>query len=157
MSNLPDKLPSFNDVIVQRLTREIAMDIRPLTDILSMHGVSEEQWEALQSNPIFQERLAKAVDEWQSAANTSDRVKLKSLAFIEEALPEFYARAHDPKEPLTAKVELLKAITKLGGLGGPVDGSIAGERLSVTINLGADQTVKIEKEVPSKVIEGALA
>ena len=33
----------------------------------------------------------------------------------------------------------------------------AGERFSVTINLGADASLKFEKQVTSKVIEGELA
>lgn len=146
---------SFNDNSVLRLAREIAMDMRPLEDVLAAQGISPASWESISKTAKFQDYLLQFANEWNSAINTAERVKLKSLAFIEESLPEFYARAHCPKETLNAKVEVLKTVSRLAGLGGPVEGSISGERLSVTINLGADQQVKIEKTMSfNQTIEG---
>jgi hypothetical protein len=70
------------------------------------------------------------------------------MAFIEEALPEFYARAHDPKEALNSKVEVLKAVTRLAGITerGAGDAAI-GERMVVTINLGQDHKLTIAKDI----------
>lgn len=139
---------SFDDVAMIKLAREIAMDIRPLEEVLATHGLSQDDWDALNHSPIFQSLLSSAVEEWQSATNTPERVKLKSLAFVEEALPEFYARAHDPKEPLAAKTEVLKTIAKFAGVGmSNFDGSVSGERMTVTINLGEDRQLKIEKDI----------
>jgi hypothetical protein len=151
---LPGKGASFNDNDLMRLVREVAMDIRTLDDILKSHNVSREAWEELSSNPQFQTRLFSACEEWNSAGNTADRVKIKSLAFIEEALPEFYSRAHSDTETLSSKVEILKTVAKFAGIGGTVDGAITGERLSVVINLGADQTLRIDKEFNARTIEG---
>ena len=137
-----------------KLAREIAMDIQPVEDILKHHEITGDQWEEIQQNPRFKGYLRGAVEEWQSATNTSERVKLKSMAFVEEALPEFYARAHDPKEPLSAKIEVLKTIAKFAGVGGSVEGALAGEKMIVTINLGADQQLRIERDVTPQVIEG---
>lgn len=145
---------SSNDVIMLKLARELAMDIQPLEKILEIHELSSDQWEEIQRNPRFKSYLRGAMEEWQSATNTAERVKLKSMAFVEEALPEFFARAHDPKEPLAAKTEVLKTIAKFAGVGGTVDGAVAGERLTVTINLGADNQLRIEKDVTPQVIEG---
>lgn len=154
---MDENLPSLSgsDHVTQlKLAREIAMDIRPLEDILSAHGIDHARWETIHSNPRFQALLRSEVESWQSATNTAERVKIKSLAFVEESLPEFFARAHDRREPLNSKVEVLKTVAKFAGVGGSgVDGSVAGEKLMVTINLGADHSLKIEKEVPSKVIE----
>jgi hypothetical protein len=111
------------------------------------------RWDEINKSSAFQSLLRSEVEAWNSATNTAERVKIKSLAFVEEALPEFFARAHDPKEPLNSKVEVLKTVSKFAGVGGSLDGAIAGEKLMVTINLGADQTLKIEKDVTSKVIE----
>ena len=73
---------------------------------------------------------------------------------VEEALPEFYARMHDPKEPLPAKTDVLKTIAKFAGVGGSdFNAAVGGEKLSVTINLGSDHQLRIEKEVTSKVID----
>lgn len=153
MSDNAVLLTGYTHVTHLKLAREIAMDLRPLPDILTMHGVSEADWEAIKQSPVFQKLLQSEVEAWEAATNTAERVKLKSLAFVEEALPEFFGRAHDPKEPLNAKVEVLKTVSKFAGVGGSVDGANIGEKLTVTINLGSDQTLKIEKDVTSKVIE----
>lgn len=146
--------PSFNDVTLLKLAREIAMDIRPVEDILATHGVKDSDWEEICKLPIFQDYLRGAVQEWQSATNTADRVRLKSLAFVEESLPEFFARAHDPKETLAAKTEVLKTVAKFAGVGGNVEGAVSGEKMIVTINLGADRQFRVEKDVTPQVIEG---
>jgi hypothetical protein len=154
MTEITKKEPSFNDVTLLKLAREIAMDMRPVPDILETHDVTSAEWAAISVSPLFQDYLRQCVTEWQSATNTAERVKLKSMAFVEEALPEFFARAHDPEESLNAKVEVLKTVARFAGVGGSVDGSIAGERLSVTINLGADHQLKIEKDITPTFIEG---
>lgn len=154
MTAITQKEPSFNDVTLLKLAREIAMDLKSVDEILETHGVSEVEWQAISTLPIFQNYLRQCVEEWNSAVNTAERVKLKSMAFVEEALPEFYARAHDPNENLNAKVEVLKAVARFAGVGGSVDGTVNGERLSVTINLGADQQLKIEKDITPNIIEG---
>lgn len=154
MTELIEKRAGFHDIMLLKLAREIAMDIRPLEDILETHQITPEKWENIKENPHFQAVLRGAIEDWQAAGNTAERVKLKSLAFVEEALPEFYARAHDPKEPLNAKIEVLKTVSKFAGVGvSQFDASAPGERFSVTINLGADHSLKIEKSLPQQVIE----
>jgi hypothetical protein len=146
MAETTPKIGSFNDLIMLKLARDLAMDMRPLDEILVSHGVSQGEWEQIYALSVFQNYLRQAVSEWNSATNTAERVKLKSLAFVEEALPEFFARAHDPKETLNSKVEVLKTVARFAGVGNSsVDGSLSGERLVVTINLGADHQLKIEK------------
>ena len=81
-------------------------------------------------------------------------MRLKSLAFVEEALPDFYARAHDPTENLQHKIRVLEVVAKFAGVGGNVDTALSGEKFSVTINLGADHQVRIERDVTPQVIEG---
>lgn len=156
MPAITSKEPSFNDVTLLKLAREIAMDMRTTEEILEAHGVTSDQWALIGEMPLFQNYLRQCVEEWHSAVNTQERVKLKSMAFVEEALPEFYARAHDPNESLNAKVEVLKAVARFAGVGGSVDGSVNGERLSVTINLGADHQLKIEKDITPQFIEGDM-
>jgi len=154
MTELTEKRAGFHEVTLLKLAREIAMDIRPVEDILETHAVTLSEWAEIQENTFFKAVLIQEIEAWQGAGNTAERVKLKSLAFVEEALPEFFARAHDPKEPLNSKIEVLKTISKFAGIGGNnFDASLGGEKLSVTINLGSDQTLKIEKPITSKVID----
>ena len=80
---------------------------------------------------------------------------LKSLAMVEESLPEFYARMHDPRESLSAKTEVLKAISRFAGVGVVGTEVGMGERLTVNINLGGDAKLTVTKDVtPRGNIEG---
>lgn len=154
MTAITPKPPSFHDATLLKLAREIAMDIRPIEAVLETHGVAQSRWDEIQTLPVFQNYLRQCLEEWNSATNTQERVRLKALSMVEESLPEFYARMHDSGENLPAKTELLKTIAKFAGVGGAVETAGTGERLTVTINLGADQQLKIERDVTPQVIEG---
>lgn len=142
---------SFNDAILLKLAREIAMDIRPIDEILKSYEVDTYAWDVIQQNFTFKGYLRGAIEEWNSATNTQERVRLKALAMVEEALPEFYGRMHDADEALQHKTEVLKTITKLAGLERQVGELGGGEKFTVTINLGADQQVRIEKDITPQV------
>lgn len=154
MQEITKASPGSHDVTLLRLAREIAMDIQPVEAILAALEISDDEWQEIQQNPTFRGYLRTAIEEWQSAINTQERVRLKSLAFVEEALPEFYARAHDPSENLQHKIRVLEVVAKFAGVGGNVDTALSGEKFSVTINLGADHQVRIERDVTPQVIEG---
>lgn len=156
MTEIVPTAPSFDDVTLLKLAREIAMDFRPIEDVLAEHDIEPADFEAIKLNPQFTNRLKLAIEEWNSATNTPERVRLKSMFFVEEALPEFYARAHDPKESLAAKVEILKTVAKFGGVGGTVEGGVSGERMVVNINLGADRQLRIEKDITPHIEGDAL-
>lgn len=153
MTEVTTQRPSFNDVTLVKLAREIAMDINTIDSILNSHGLDSNQWESISKSPSFQSLLASEVEAWGSATNTAERVRLKSLSFVEEALPEFYARVHDNREPLSAKTEILKAVSRFAGIGTALDAGMVGEKVSITINLGEDHQLKIEKSL-GQVIEG---
>lgn len=143
-----------SELTLLKLSREIAKDIHPLETILDRHGIDLELWEKLSKLPRFLALLQSHTEEWNAASNTPERVKVKSLSFIEELLPEMYERAHDPREPLSSKVELLKTVGRFGGVGASEGGGAVGEKLSVTINLGADNQLTFEKDITPQVIEG---
>lgn len=142
-----------SELTLLKLSREIARDIHDIETILNRFGISAELWADISKLPRFQSLLQSELEAWNTASNTSERVKIKSLSFVEELLPEMYARAHDPREPLSAKVELLKTIGKFGGVGVTSFEGAIGEKLSVTINLGADSQLKFEKDITPQVIE----
>lgn len=145
------------DALYVRLAREIAADILPLDKILANHGLDTDEWNIIRSSPHFQQLLTSEIEAWNSAGNTHERVKLKSAAMIEEVLPEVYARVHDKAENLNHKAELLKWLKDLSGMG-VRNASVAGtgERLSITINLGADQKLQINRELSPPSIEGVV-
>jgi len=154
MAQLPVPEPSLSEGILIKLAREIAMDIQPLDNILRDNGLDQDQWDAIQNNTRFRMLLETETSAWGSALNTQERLRLKSAAALEEWLPELFTRMNDRGESLNAKVEAGKLISRWAGVGMGGSQSIeGGEKFSVTINLGADNQIKIEKEVPYKVID----
>lgn len=145
------------DDLLLKLAREIAADINDLETILKHYSIDAYRWESVRNNARFQQLLSNAIEEWNAAGNTHERVKLKAAVMIETVLPELHKRLIDNKEHLGQQVEGLKWLRDLAGLGPRAGaGAQAGERFSVTINLGADQKVKIEKDITPPVIEGEL-
>lgn len=139
------------------LAREIAFDLKPLSQILKELSITGEQYNTIAASPLFKHILSQEIANWGSALNSQERVKLKTQHMIELSLEEFFARLHDPKEPLSAKVELAKLIAKLGGMDQTKQEATTGERFQVTINLGADQKLVIDKPAAThKVIEGEV-
>lgn len=146
----------LSEVSALKLAREIAMNFYDIDTILEHHGITSAQYEELRSNPYFQALVRSAIEAWAAAANTNERVKLKAAGMLEEWLPEAHARACDPKESLSAKVEVMKLVKSLTGFGVTGASESAGERLSVTINLGGDAALKYEKVIQPKLIDGEV-
>jgi hypothetical protein len=154
MNALVEQSTSFQHATYLKLAREIAMNILPLEDILKAHSLDANKWETISKSESFQRLLHSEIESWQSATNAQERVKVKAASLIEEFLPELYTRMHDPREALNAKIEAAKLARDLAGFSkAGVDTSVVGERFSVTINLGADHTLKIEKDVTPVTIE----
>jgi len=152
---VPAKLPGSSEVTLVKLAREIAMDIHELDTILKANDISKTEWARISKHPQFIEYLQSEISAWQSAVNTEQRVKLKSAALIEMWLEEANARLHDAKENLAPKTELAKFLGRLAGIGvsnTSVSGDV-GERVNITINLGADHAVSVTKTVTPRVIE----
>lgn len=152
-------LPSTTNNIVDdntlvALSREIAMNVFKLEDILDRHNIDDNTWDFIKNHPRFTQLLHNAVVEWESALNTEDRVKVKSATMIELWLSHASSLLHSKTEDTGKKTELAKFIARLANMGLTNTQVQNGnsERLSITINLGADQ-LKIEKNITPKVIE----
>jgi hypothetical protein len=154
MPDLPAPAPYLETELVS-LAREIAMNQWPLQEILNRYGVSAERWQDIANTPLFRQYLDQQITEWNSVANTNERVKFKSAALLEFWLEEAHTKLHDDRQQLAPKVELAKFIGRLAGMGitGAEINAGGGNKVSVTINLGADTQLKFEKELPQKVIE----
>lgn len=147
--------PASLEVTLVKLAREIAMDIHPIETILENYKISPAQWEKISTNPYFTRVLTAEIANWNAAINTQERVKVKAAAMVEEWLPEAHTRLHDPAEVLSSKTELAKLVARLADIGvnGVGVNGAGGERFSVTINMGADASLKFEKTVTPQVIE----
>jgi hypothetical protein len=155
MAKVPATINTNEDIGLVKLAREIAINHFPIETILKTYQISDETWEEIQKNPRFQALLKQEIEDWHGALNTHERVKLKTAAMIEEYLPEGNVRLHDHNETLNSKVELLKLLARIAGMGltNAEGAGGSGEKFSVTINLGADQKLTFEKQVTPKVIE----
>jgi hypothetical protein len=144
-----------DEMRIVRLAREIAMQLRDLPDILKSHGVPQTEFEKLKAHPYFVSVLTSELAAWEAAGNTHDRVKLKSAALIEEWLPELYASMSDRKEALSSRVKAAELAAKLAGMGvydAKLEGASA-DRVQITINMGADRKLEINKGMVPKVLD----
>lgn len=147
----------MDDATFVKLAREVAMGMNDISSILEKTNIDQNTWETISKHPRFRAILEQEVLAWESATNTNERVRVKSAAIVEEWLPELFTRMHDPAENLNAKIEAGKLVARLAGMGvSNAQVTEGGERFSVTINLGADNQLKFEKELPPKVIDGEV-
>ena len=130
----------YGDQKLLAIAREISMDIHPIPDIIKRHGLSKEQFENILLHPGFIKLLEDATVTWQEALNTGERIKVKSLAMMEEWLPTAYQMLHEKSHTLRDKVELAKLVARFGGMGekGAADTG-TGERVTITINMGNEK------------------
>lgn len=151
------KPKDVDEVTLLQLAREIAKDIQPIETVLERFNIGPSLWREISEMPAFTARLQSEKEAWDAATNTQERVKLKSLSVWEEALPEFFERMHDPREPLIAKAKVLEVIGKAGGVFATErEGGGGGDGVKITINLGADKTITFEKDITPQVIEGDI-
>jgi hypothetical protein len=141
------------DTLFLRLARELAINLYDTESVLKANNIDPKEWGAISKDRRFVKLLKSEMEAWNAANNTPERVRLKSAMLVEEWLLEANKLAHDGSQTLTARIELMKLLKSLGGLGvDRAEGSI-GERFSITINLGADQKLQFDKQLPHKVIE----
>jgi hypothetical protein len=121
-----------------QLARQIAMDILPLDDILELHRLTDQQWVSIQANPHFQATLTDMVTEWNSAANTKARVRIKAATGIEALLEPAIAACMDTTIPLNQRIEGMKFLAKLGELMDQPEfgGGAAADRVMINIYTG---------------------
>jgi hypothetical protein len=155
----PDYIPTLpagsdRERSMVKLAREIAMDLRPLDDILELHGISRGEFERIKVNPYFTRVLTAEKEVWEAASNTRQRVEMKAAAIVEEFLPELYRRMVNPKEDLLKVVKGLEHASRLAKMGNEkIDSVDMADKVVITINMGADARLEMTKQVPAKVID----
>ena len=116
------------------LAREIAMDLFEVRQVLEIHRLSDDEWLRIAANPKFQDMLGAMTRDWQSAANTRERVKVKAATGLESMLETYIREIGDESIPLTQRVEAGKFLARLGELDGQRD-KFGGSEAGVTINI----------------------
>jgi hypothetical protein len=137
------------------IAREIALDFHPIENILSTYKITEREWNGLQRNPRFATLLREAVEQWNSALSTKERVELKALGLIEANLETAQEMLVDKSEPASARVEMMKTIARIAKVGEKENmGDSAGQRVNITINMGDRKLNLDDVTSPGNLIEG---
>lgn len=138
-------LPNVSTVTLAQLAREIAQDIGMLPAILQRHNLTQAQYEWLEKhNKFFKGMLESEIHNWQSIRSTEVRLRLQAQAALEQQMPGLATRMGNAAEKLADAVEAAKFFARVGGVDAPQQGSAAaGERYTITIDLGADTRITV--------------
>ena len=136
-----------------QLAREVAMDIFPIHDIVALHRLTDDEWQRVQRNPKFNQMVADMAAEWNSAANTRERVRIKAATGLESILETYIRDITDPSIPLNQRVEAGKFLARVGELDNTqqILGGGGGSGFHITLNIGNEV-----KHMDGKLIEGSL-
>lgn len=133
------------------LAQEIVQAYQTKENILKSLSITDDDYELISQNPTFQRILRQLMVEWNGATNTSKRIKIKSQWAIEEGIPYIFQSMTDINEPLNARVEAFKAISKIGQLDTHDQLHSSDRTFRLEINIGAGvPTVTINSD---KIIE----
>jgi hypothetical protein len=135
------------------LAREVAMDIFPIHDIVALHRLTAEEWERVQKNPKFVAMVADMSAEWNSAANTRERVRIKAATGLESVLETYIRDITDPQIPLNQRVEAGKFLARVGELDNAqqIIGGGGGSGFHIQLNIGGEV-----KQMDARIIEGTV-
>ena len=132
-------MPDFDEVKLAQLARELAMNIKNAHTIFAEFGIDEEQYyELMAHNEFFKKLKEQYTRDWQSTLSTADRLKIGSLAYLEQLLPRITKRALRLDEPLASATGVGKLLAQAAGLGERDQGPAQSERFVITINLGGE-------------------
>lgn len=151
--------PALTDPEISRLAREMARDIKELPEILAQFKLDADQFDVVANNGFFQQRLNEEIQLWNASdpLSINKRIEVKASTMIEDLLLEAYALICDRAQPMQAKVEMLKWIARLAGLGENRPAGDGSGGVKITINLG-QQALQFDKEkkLPERVIDGTV-
>ena len=128
----------LSDPEISRLAREVARDIKPINETLSIFKLTPDEFDRVAEMKFFQLRLAEEVQLWNASDPPAidQRIKTKTATMIEDCLLEAYRLVHDPEQPMQAKVEMLKWVARLAGLGENAARTDGSGGVKITINVG---------------------
>ena len=126
------------------LARDIAINLYAEDVILAKHSLNSAQYAEIAKHEVFQRLVEAAAADWNSSKSIQQRLALEAAVTLETTMPTIGARMADVKEPLNAVIEAGKLLAKMSGVGESKTPQAAGEKFTITINLGAD-TLKYEK------------
>ena len=144
---MPDLVTQLSDPEISRLAREVARDIKPIHETLQVFKLTADDFDRIAEMKFFQTRLAEEIQLWNASDPLAidQRIKTKTATMIEDCLLEAYRLVHDPEQPMNAKVEMLKWVARLAGLGENAARTDGAGGVKITINVGA-RSLEFDKE-----------
>lgn len=136
--------PELTPVLLAKIAREIAIGLRPLSEVIQAYNLSDQTYEKIKDHDHFTKLVGLFRQEWHSAANTAVRTQYEAAFTLEQALPLVYARATNGREALNHCVDFLKLLADLGGVKKNPSYSQQHEQFKIIINLGADTKFEFE-------------
>ena len=126
-------VPSDRDA---QLAAELAMQLAPTADILDRYGISVDDLKFKLSNTQFRQMYQETKRTWESGLSSEERIKLKARMLVEDSLLRVFALIHSEDTPSTARIEAFKQLTKVAGVDQQQKTGDAGNRVSITLNIG---------------------
>jgi hypothetical protein len=118
------------------LAQEIVQAYQTKENILKSLNLSPADYEEIAQTSAFQRIMRQAMNEWNGATNTAKRIRLKSQWAVEEGIPYIFQSMTDTNEPLSARVEAFKAISKIGQLEAQEVSAATDRSFKIEINIG---------------------
>lgn len=155
----PDHLPvpavplpaGFGVNQLAQLARHIATDMHEIEEVLTVFKLTPEQYKFIETIPFYKNALDSALIEWNSPMSTNKRIAIKAAAAFEDGMIPLAGRMTKADEPYPAQIECAKLFAKVAGIGEQKAGDLSSEKFTITINLGNDQPIRIEKDVTPKL------
>jgi hypothetical protein len=136
----------FDEHTLLKLAREMAMNVRGYKTVFSDYGIDENDYVELLKNEFFKKALDTFTREWNATTSTEERLRIGSLAYLEQLFPIITGRAMRDTENLAAATEVGKLLAKMAGVGEVRNDKSAAERFIITINMGGE-TEHYEKSI----------
>lgn len=137
--NLPQTVSEFNAITDtdSRLAIELAVQIRPIAELLIHYNLSRVELAAKLKESMFRDMVKQAKTLWHSDLNIKERIRLKSQVLVEDSLLSIFQIIHDANNAIPAKLDAFKQLSRVAEVDAPDHKQGAtGDRFTVQINLG---------------------
>ncbi len=137
--NLPQTVSEFNAITDtdSRLAIELAVQIRPVAEILIHYNLSRAELSTKLKEPMFRDMVKQAKTLWHSDLSIKERIRLKSQVLVEDSLLSIFQIIHDANNAVPAKLDAFKQLSRVAEVESPEKyKGDTGSRFIVQINLG---------------------
>lgn len=120
-----------------RLAVEIAVKLRPVSELLSTYNLSRAELVRKLKNPMFRNMVKQAKALWESDLSVKERIRLKSQILVEDSVLEVFSILHNKDNAIPARLDAFKQLARVAEVDTP-NKHAGGEssRFTVSINLG---------------------